>query len=64
MRRRAECGRATMLPMPPTLEDVEAYRGVLNDVGGRLGLVKDLFGGRLTSLTRNGLRWSFESCWN
>jgi hypothetical protein len=30
------------LPKPPTRDDVDAYRGVLNDIGGRLGLVKDL----------------------
>jgi len=28
--------------MPPTRDDVDAYRGVLNDIGGRLGLVRDL----------------------
>lgn len=28
--------------LPPTRDDVDAYRGVLNDIGGRLGLVRGL----------------------
>jgi hypothetical protein len=31
--------------MPPTRSDIDAYRGVLNDIGARLGLVKGLLRG-------------------
>jgi hypothetical protein len=32
------------LPVPPTRADLEAYQGVLNDIGARLRLVRDLLG--------------------